>query len=369
MIDIKEIRKGYPILEEKIQLSSCSQSAMHINVKKSVENYMNSWETEGMNWDLWMKVCEDARNKFAKLINAKPSEIAIVSSVSHAISAILTSLEPNKQKNEIIIAESDFPCVGQITSSQEKFNIQYSDPKTSEYSNKINNNTFLTFVPHVSFYDGSILDIKKIKNIAHEQDSYVFVDAYQSAGQIDIDVKDMDVDFLATGLQKYMLGLPGIAFLYIKEEIAEKLVPKITGWFGQADPFAFDGKNISYATGARRFDSGTFPMLNGFAADSALSLLLDIGVANIESYLKELSEFTIDCCKQNNLDIKSTSNINEKGSTTAIKVSNANEIEKKLKDNNILVSARKDVIRIAPHYYNTKQEIQYTIEKLKQLIS
>src|SRR5699024_10984875 len=139
---------------------------------------------------------------------------------------------------------------------------------------------------------------------------------YQSAGQVDIDVKSLDVDFLAAGMQKYLLGVPGIAFLYIKEEIAEALSPNITGWFGQANPFNFNGEIVDYAQGAQRFDTGTFPMINGFAAHCALDILLNIGVKEIEKYLKELSLFTIDYCKKNNLELASLSDPDLKGSNT-----------------------------------------------------
>src|SRR5690625_3647574 len=229
-----------------------------------------------MYWELWMDVCEQARIKFARLINAKPSEISIVSSLSHAISAIVTSLTPIEYKKEILLSEADFPTIGHAVLSQDNINVRFT--KTEEYRQNITDKTLLTSVPHVSFYNGEILDVKNIGKLAHEKGSYVFVDAYQSAGQVNIDVQNSNVDFLAAGMQKYLLGIPGIAFLYVREEIANNLTPKITGWFGQEDPFAFDGANVNYALGAMRFDSGTFPMINGFAANSALDLLLDIGV-------------------------------------------------------------------------------------------
>lgn len=123
-------------------------------------------------------------------------------------------------------------------------------------------------------------------NRTKKHDRYTLVDAYQSAGQVDIDVKQLNIDFLAAGMQKYLLGMPGIAFLYVKEEIAELLSPKITGWFGQDNPFAFDGEVVDYAQGAQRFDTGTYPMINGFTADSALDIILEIGVKNTEKILR-----------------------------------------------------------------------------------
>ncbi|AOV08746.1 aminotransferase class V-fold PLP-dependent enzyme [Sporosarcina ureilytica] len=368
MIDIQLVREEFPILANKIQLSSCSQSALHRDVKNNINKYIATWENDGMNWELWMEVCEKARMKFAKLINAKTSEIAIVSSVSHAISSIATSLKPKKDKTDFLVSKNDFPCIGHVALSQNNYNIKYADFNNDNLSSIINEKTLLVSVPHVSYYNGAISDLEAIVHHAKEKDSYVFVDAYQSAGQVDIDVKKLNIDFLATGMQKYLLGIPGIAFLYVKEELAETLSPKITGWFGQKNPFAFDGEVVDYAQGAKRFDSGTFPMINGFAADSALDIILEVGVKNIERYLEDLSQFTLDYCEKNNLEIVSPLEPTLKGSNTAIKVDNANFIEEELKKNNILVSARADVIRIAPHFYNTKDDIKFAIDAIKKLV-
>src|SRR5699024_4456987 len=298
MKDLQSIREKFPILENKIQLSSCSQSALHRDVKSNINKYVETWEYEGMDWGLWMEECEKARMKFAKLINAKTSEVAIVSSVSHAISSIVTSLRPEKHKKDLLVSKEDFPCIGQVALSQDNYNVKHVDYNKDNLTSIIDDKTYLVSVPHVSFYNGTISNLEDIIHQAKNKNSYTFVDAYQSAGQVDIDVKSLDVDFLAAGMQKYLLGVPGIAFLYIKEEIAEALSPNITGWFGQANPFNFNGEIVDYAQGAQRFDTGTFPMINGFAAHCALDILLNIGVKEIEKYLKELSLFTIDYCKK-----------------------------------------------------------------------
>src|SRR5699024_9752720 len=135
---IDDIRKQFPILNHKIQLSSCSQSAIHSSVKKSVGKYMDSWETDGMDWENWMSTCEEAREKFAKLINAKVSEISIVSSVSHGFSSIVTSLAPLNQRKDILVSEDDFPCIGHVTLSQQDFNVKFVDYNEGDLQNKIN---------------------------------------------------------------------------------------------------------------------------------------------------------------------------------------------------------------------------------------
>ncbi|GAA0317117.1 aminotransferase class V-fold PLP-dependent enzyme [Bacillus carboniphilus] len=371
----KEFRKRFPILSEKIQLSSCSQSALSIDVQQAIQEYMTSWQEHGMDWGGWMEAVEEARQHFATLIHADVEEIAVVSSVSHAASSIATSLNFTDERGDIVLTDMDFPCIGHVWLSQRDrgANIKFISSENHEiplgsYESSIDERTLLTSISHVAYYNGFEQDLKSIADIAHRNGSYLFVDAYQSAGNVSINVKESGVDFLAAGLQKYLLGIPGLAFLYIKREVADRISPRLTGWFGQSNPFAFDIKNVEYAGGARRFDSGTPPMINGFAAKAALKLILEAGMEKIEPYLKELSQYTIDYAEEKGLTILSPTNVVHKGSNTAIYVPNASEVEQTLKEKGIIVSARQDVIRIAPHFYNTKDDIKTAVDALQKIL-
>lgn len=375
MITTQEFRKNFPILKNKIQLASCSQSSMHLSVKDSIESYMESWEHDGMDWEKWVEASEQARILFAKQINAKPDEISIVSSVSHAAAAISTSLEPTKRRNKVVITDFDFPTIGHVWGSVGPgFNVEFIKQNEKghntleDYANNLPDDLLLLSTSHVNFYNGYKQDIKQVSSIVHEKGGYLFVDAYQSLGQIPIDVKEMSVDFLAAGMQKYSFGIPGIAFLYINEHIANNLTPKITGWFGQSNPFAFDVRGKDYATGARRFDSGTFPMINGYAARAALNILDALDIREVEKHLQTLSKVAADELDKAGLVNSSQFSVNEKGSNTAVFVGDGNAVESALAKQGIIVAARKDVIRIAPHYYNTEDDIKTAIQELKVIM-
>ncbi|WP_324611574.1 aminotransferase class V-fold PLP-dependent enzyme [Bacillus massiliglaciei] len=160
--------------------------------------------------------------KFAKLIGAETDEVAILCSVSDAISTIATSLPFQKVKNKIMFTDIDFPTVGHIWFAQEPFKDNISMIRSlngeiplEQYEKEITTDTFLTCIPHVNYYNGYKQNVREIADIAHRKGSLLFVDAYQSAGHIPIDVKEMDIDILTTGSRKYMLGIPGVSFLYI----------------------------------------------------------------------------------------------------------------------------------------------------------
>ncbi|MBT2733794.1 aminotransferase class V-fold PLP-dependent enzyme [Bacillus sp. ISL-7] len=368
-------REQFPILNKMTQLSSCSQSAMSIQVKAAINEYVDSWNNEGMDWIGWMNHVEQAKASFAQLINASPDEIAVLSSVSDSASSIASALSFTSKRNKIFTTEIDFPSIGHVWLAQQERGAQVqfipSENNTvplEHYEQFVDEQTIITSIPHVSYYNGFKQDLKKIASIVHQKGSYLFVDAYQSAGCVQIDVKEMDIDFLATGSQKYLLGIPGIAFLYVKKEIANELKPAVTGWFGRINPFDFNVKLLDYAEGARRFETGTPPMVNAYAADTGIKILLKIGVENIENYLRTLSHKAITHAKELGLKIASPENLDEKAANTAIFVGEATKFENQMKERGFIVSARNDVIRIAPHFYNTENEVIAAIDMLAELM-
>ncbi len=367
-------REYFPILNEKIQLSSCSQSALSRQVEEAVAAYVETLRHTGMDWNLWMDKVEEAKGHFARLINASVEEIAVLSSVSDCASSVATALDFSGKRNQIVTTEMDFPSIGHVWLAQQKRGAQIQFIPAAEsvipleyYSQTVNEQTLITSIPHVSYYNGFKQDVRQIAKIVHEKGSHLFVDAYQSAGSVKIDVKEMDIDFLAAGVQKYMLGIPGIAFLYVKGELAEKLEPVVTGWFGRVNPFAFDIKQLDYATGARRFETGTPPMVNAYAAAASIGMLGDIGVQRIEAYLQSLSSVAIAYAEEKGLRVMSPLDMNQKAANTAIYIPQASKAEAILKEKGIIVSARNDVIRIAPHFYNTEQEVKAAIDALADL--
>lgn len=367
-------RSLFPVLAEYVHLASCSQGAIALPVSKAIEEYHNSLLSSGVNWDQAIMKVEATREKFAELINAEVDEVAILSSFSDCLSTIATCLPYKKNKNKIVLTDIDFPTVGHIWLAQEQDGANISLMRSSDgifpleqYRTEVTEDTLLTCISHVSYYNGYMQNLKEIANVVHKKESLLFVDAYQSAGHIPIDVKEMNIDMLSTGTRKYMLGIPGVAFLYIKKELAEQLKPRHTGWFGQDDKSKFDIFNSTYASGARRFETGTPSFISIYAAYEGLNLLLKVGINNIQSYLKELAEYTKEFGFQSGLQVTTPLAADMSSGMTSFHIENAPKIAEILIEKKIIVSARKDVIRMAPHFYNTKDELVYAITELARM--
>ncbi|WP_245998162.1 aminotransferase class V-fold PLP-dependent enzyme [Siminovitchia terrae] len=368
---LDEYRSLFPILQSKVHLAACSQGALSIHVKQATEKYVHSLMMEGTNWSEAIQNVEESKRKFAQLIGAEIDEIAVMTSVSDAISAIATSLSYDEGKNRIFTTDMDFPTVGHIWLAQRQNGAEIHFLPTKEdtiypehYERYLDGNTLLTSIADVSYYNGFKQDIAQISKIVHEKGSLLLIDAYQSAGHYPLHVKEMNIDILVTGTRKYLLGIPGIAFLYVKKELAETLTPRITGWLGQEALASLDLHNLCYGAGTRRFETGTPSFISAYAASSALDLFLDIGVERISEHCRKLADFTVSYGVEKGLRPAGSLSSKQRGIMTAFYIDKAQEVEKSLRTKGILVSSRKDVIRMAPHFYNTTSDIEQAINEI-----
>lgn len=372
--DFESQRALFPILTKKAQLSSCSQSALSTPVMQAMSDYTTSWLENGMDWMGWMDAVHAAKAEFAQLIHAEAKDIAAMSCVSDIASSIGSALEFTPEKNGVVLGEIDFPSMGHVWLAHQRKGAVVQFVKADgnhcidlqSYQSVIDARTRLVSISHVSYHNGFIQDIGAIADMAHKHGALVFVDAYQSVGSLQIDVVRDQIDVLACGAQKFLLGCPGIAFAYIRPDLANTLLPSNTGWFGRTNPFAFDIRGLDYAPGAPRFDTGTPPMVNAFAARAGMQLLNTLDMGKVESYLAHLSEVALHELKRLGLRSASPGNVAQKASNTAVYVGDSRGVEQKMAQAGFIVSARNDVIRVAPHFYNTEEEVVMAIRALAQ---
>ncbi|HEY6543109.1 MAG TPA: aminotransferase class V-fold PLP-dependent enzyme, partial [Ktedonobacteraceae bacterium] len=235
----------------------------------------------------------------------------------------------------------------------------------------LDSGTTLVSCPHVCYANGMMLDLERVTQAAHAQGSLVFVDAYQSIGTIPIDVKASDIDFLAAGTLKYLLGTAGIAFLYVKPAILETLHPTVTGWFGRVDPFAFDPSRLDYAGSAARFDLGTPNIVNAYAARAGMQLIRETGVERIRQQIERLSTLAHRLSPQLGLHILGPQDPQHKGATTAMQtasVEQAHQLEAALRQRGIIISARNRALRLAPHGFTREEELEQAMHAVAALL-
>lgn len=367
------LRNHFPILREKIYLNSCSQGALSDEVRQAYDDYLTDWDDKGSPWEYWVERQEAARHAFAGLVNAEANEVAVTTSVSAGVSALASAFDFSGERNKVVITDFEFPTIGQIWHAQEARGAQVvSVPAAgntiplSRFADAIDERTAIVSITHVCFRNGAKLDIPAIVEMAHAKGALVLVDSYQAIGTMPIDVKKLKVDFLAGGVLKYLLASAGLAYLYVRKELLDTLNPTSVGWFSQANIFAMDVHHNTPSPTARRFESGTPPVPNTYAAVAGIKLVQSVGVENIERQIGELTGSIKEGVMRRGFNLVSPVDPAKHGAMITVRSHKVDLLVKWLAKEGIIVSSRDDNLRISPHFYNDQHDVDCLIDALSK---
>jgi len=365
------IRDRFPIFKQKVYLNSCSQGALSVDVKKAYKQYMKDWQAKGSPWELWVERGEAARQAFAGLINAGPDEVAVSTSVSAAVSALASALDFSGERNKIVVDDFAFPTVGQIWHAQEKRGAKVvhvpaagNSIPLERFADAIDEETLLVSLTHVCYRNGVRLDVPAVVEMAHAKGALVLLDSYQALGTFPIDVKKLNVDFLAGGVLKYLLASAGLAFLYVRQPLINKLYPTALGWFAQENIFAMDIYANTPSPTARRFESGTPPIPNIYAGLAGMKMIRSVRPDKIEAHLRDITGAIKAGAMKRGFNLVSPVDPDKHGALITLRSHKVDMLVKRLEDDGIITSSRDDNLRISPHIYNTLSDVDMLIDCL-----
>lgn len=368
--ELAAIRSKFPVFKEKIYLNSCSQGALSQQVEARFLEYLQSWHEQGSPWELWVEHYEQARSVFARFIGAEPDEVALVASASAGVNSIASALS-FQQRRRVVLGDFEFPTMGHIWLAQrprgaEVVFVEASNDRLTveSYDELIDHDTLIVPLTHICFMNGFRMPTGEIAKMAHQRGALVLLDDYQDCGTRPIDVKAMDLDVYVSGTLKYLLGPPGLAFMYVRGSVASSLVPTVTGWFGQANPFAFDVKLFHPAAGARRFESGTPPIPSIYGASEGVRLLEEIGVQTVAAQVVTLTRALLDGARE--LGIRTKTPSDSVGPLVVLQSKEADKLVQKFAARNVVLSSRLDGLRISFHVYNNLDDVHAVLQLLEE---
>jgi len=236
----------------------------------------------------------------------------------------------------------------------------------------VDDKTVAVAVSHVEYVNGFRHDLQALSEIAHKHGAYLIVDAIQSAGAMQIDVKKDDVDFLATACYKWLLSPPGAGYLYVKKELIEQFEPPFVGW-ASVKPEVFetldfwDIWSLKLSETASRFEVGSPSFISLIGAAEALKILLNFGIENIEKRILKITDHLIESVKSLGLKLQTPEEPQYRSGVVNFKIGKPKEIAESLQRKGIIVSARAHGLRVSPHFYNTEEEIDKFIEEIKKI--
>lgn len=367
------LRERFPIFQNKVYLNSCSQGALSYDVINAYKRYLDDWQAKGSPWELWVERNEIVRRQLAGLLNAEVDEIAVTTSSSAAVGALATALDFSGPRNKIIVDDFAFPTTAQIWHANEVRGAQVvhvpaagNQIPLEYFENAIDERTLLVNLTHVCYRNGAKNDVTGVIEIARRKGALVLLDSFQAAGTMPIDVKKLQVDFLIGGVLKYLLASAGLAFLFVRDDLIKRLYPTDVGWFAQANIFAMDIYRHDPSPTARRFESGTPPVPNTYAAEAGLNLIQEIGLPRITAQIREITGAIKAGAMKRGFNVVTPIDPDKHGAMIAIRSHKVDLLVKWLENDGIITSSRDDNLRISPHFYNNQADVDKLMDALTQ---
>lgn len=335
-------------------LNSCSHGLLPARSRRALDAHLDAW-ARAPDWGAWMDTVEKARADFARLIHARgPEDVAVVSSASEGISMVLSSLRPTSARDRIVTTALDFPAAPTLAHHATERGFKHAHVAGVPSKNDIDSRTALVCTPVVASFSGRRMDVRGLAQAAHDAGGLLLADAFQAAGNVEIDVRALDVDFLVTGVYKWLLGPPGFGFVYVKSEHHAR-VPTRSGWQGHAEPYAFDPMG-PLAPDARRYQGGGPNVAGAVGTSASLSLLQEVGVPAIARHNEALVDQVLDAAAARKWEILTPRDA--RASIVTFRVPHLERALAALARERVIVNSRSGGIRVSPHLYNDAADIE-----------
>ncbi len=366
-------RPKFPILASKTYLINNSLGAMPASVRDAFAEYTDLWAGEGVvAWDKWVPLVAETARVLEDIIHAPHGSMTMFQNATNAIAAILSCLEFEAPRNEIVYCAGEFPTVEYILDAQRRAGAEIvrvgDDPlvfPAEELLAAITDRTCLVVISHVLFRTAELVDPRPFVEQAHSLGALVVLDAYQSMGSVPFDVTELDVDFLIGGSVKWLCGGPGAGYLYAHPKLVDRLEPRTAGWFSHARPFGFEPPPIEYAEGAGRFVGGTPNIPAYYQAREGYRIIREVGVEAIRAQARRQSQLVYDGALERGFQVNSPKDFDRRGNHVTVNLPGAEQMKNELIRRGFIVDYRPGAgIRIAPHFYNTDDECRAMLDEM-----
>jgi len=370
MRDLVDYRSEFPILEHTTYLINHSLAAMPAKAEDRLAEYARMWKERGIrSWgEGWWTMPMTVGDQIGRIIGGVPGTTVMHQNVAVAEAVVLSSFFPiDATRNRIVYERGNFPSVRYLYQAQPGLEVVVCEDDGA-IVDAIDERTLLVPISHVLFKTGEIQEIEPIIRRAHEVGAHVILDCYQSAGIVPFDVTALDVDFAVGGSVKWLNGGPGNGWLYVRPDLAERLEPTFTGWQAHERPFGFE-EEMDYAPGAARFLTGTPNVPALYAATAGYDLIEEVGVDRIRENSLRQTQLLIDLADGAGFEVRSPRSPVRRGGTVTVHVPEFAAVHKELTERQILCDFRPDAgIRLGPHYYNSDDELRFTIEQIGEIV-
>ena len=371
MTDWSEIRSRFPVTERFAYLNSAAAGPVSVASQQAAAGYYEKMMRDGdVHWNRWLADREAVRQKIAVFINAEPEEIALTTNTSQGMNVIVDALEG---RGEVISSELEFPVttlpwmhrripVHRLPANQGEVRIE-------DIHGAMKQVTGIIALSHVQFSNGFRIDPAAVGDI---KGNHAFVlNASQSAGAFEIDVKRMKIDALSATGHKWLLSGYGSGFVYLSRELLDQSMSHSLGWLSVEEPFEM--RNDEFRPrhdAAARVELGCPHFAAIFSLGASLDLIKEIGIDNIQARVLELNRYLTTQLAESGFEVLSPlSDEESRSAETLVQVDQPHEVVRKLFQRGVIVTEKPEGIRVATHFFNNEADIDRLIAALGEIKS
>jgi kynureninase len=378
--DIRYWRSEFPIVDTCTYLVSHSLGAMPKKTADYLQQFADQWSSRGVRawYEGWWEIGRETGNILAPILGVGNNTISMHQNVTVAQGIIGSCFTYEGARRKIVMTELEFPSNHYLYEGFRRYGAEIVyvpsvDPirlDLQRFLDAIDERTVLVPISLVLFKSAFITDVKTIVERAHRVGALVVVDAYQAAGTVPMDLAGWNADFAVGGSVKWLCGGPGAGYLYVRPDLAKTLRPAFVGWAAHESPFEFATGEIRYHDAPERFQSGTPNVPSLFSARAGYEIVASIGVPAIRQRSLTLTRRLIDAARAAGLRLHTPSDDRERGGSVVIDMSNRDgqQIADELIRRGVIIDYRPGAgIRMAPHFYNTEEDIDRAIATLTEL--
>lgn len=368
------LRNHFSGLNRCTFLNSAGVAPVSEPVKAAINEWARLGECSSYFYDQIIGRCLSSS---AAMVGGDPEDIFFCKNTTHGIQQFVLGY-PWQKGDTVVLGECEFPAnripwLGLINKGVHVKVIEAKGRKITldDIASACDETTKVVTVSWVQYLSGYRIDLKKLGDFCRREGIMLVVDAIQGLGARPMKAQEWQIDWLSADSHKWLCGPEGIGIVYVSKESLETVCPPAKGWFALRHPFDFDVFDQDFAPGATRYNDGSPNTLGIMAMQAALDMLLQAGMDRISQRVEELASHIITLSKDRSFELLTPENPDERAGIVSFRPQkwNPHEVFNALKEKGVVCSLRSGWLRLSPHAFNTKDEIDKAFVVLDSLLS
>lgn len=366
-MDWQQVREQFPITDNHIFFDLANKCALPRYATDTISRYIADQQLTAGDKNTWFRTLEEARANFAHLINAAPEEIAFTKNTSEGLN-IAASCLPLKDGDTVLLNEHEHPnnvyCWLNLASKGVKVKwipTQGGQVTIAALEKVMDESVRVVAIASTTYAPGNRNDIKAIVDYCRQRGIYTVIDAVQSVGTLEVDVRDMGMDVLCTSGHKSLFCPHGVGLIYIRRDMLEVMHPVYVARAGMGMGSQIEYSNITYtieqAPTARKFEIGNYNYLGLTVLNESLKYLMSLGMHNIEARIMQLNTYLVQQLEQAAFAVASPHSGPLRSAIVCFSIEDARDLHTFLAEHKAITTLRRDMIRISLGIYNNEADI------------